>query len=161
MMKEKIGGELVRWNATRFGTLFLFLQSFWDRQDKFQAWMVSSDWKNNDWRDEKDHKFTYGCLIDRIWWEKIEMVLKTVTPLYYVLRFVDQQKNGTISAFLTKMLSAQAEIFAKLKHDKNVKRDFMKKVNEIIRKRTQYLLNDTLMLEGIIPITYLHSHVCY
>ncbi|ONM18121.1 hypothetical protein ZEAMMB73_Zm00001d003995 [Zea mays] len=148
MMKEKIGGELVRWNATRFGTLFLFLQSFWDRQDKFQAWMVSSDWKNNDWRDEKDHKFTYGCLIDRIWWEKIEMVLKTVTPLYYVLRFVDQQKNGTISAFLTKMLSAQAEIFAKLKHDKNVKRDFMKKVNEIIRKRTQYLLNDTLMLEG-------------
>jgi hypothetical protein len=48
MMKEKIGGELVRWNATRFGTLFLFLQSFWDRQDKFQAWMVSSDWKNND-----------------------------------------------------------------------------------------------------------------
>jgi hypothetical protein len=27
---------------------FLFLHSFWDRQDKFQAWMVSSDWKNND-----------------------------------------------------------------------------------------------------------------
>ncbi|KAL5676242.1 hypothetical protein ACJX0J_012373 [Zea mays] len=26
-------------------------------------------------------------------------------------------------------------------------------------KRTQYLLNDTLMLEGIIPITYLHSHL--
>ncbi|PWZ09673.1 hypothetical protein Zm00014a_025252 [Zea mays] len=76
---------------------FLFLQSFWDRQDKFQAWMVSSDWKNNDWRDEEDHKFTYDCLIDRIWWEKVEMVLKTVTPLYSVLRFADQQKNGTIS----------------------------------------------------------------
>jgi hypothetical protein len=58
------------------------------------------------------------------------------------------------------MLSAQAEIFAKLKHDKNVKRDFMKKVNEIIKKRTQYLLNDTLMLAGIIHITYLHSNVC-
>lgn len=81
---------------------FLFLQSFWDRQDKFQAWMVSSDWKNNDWRDEEDHKFTYNCLIDRIWWEKVEMVLKTVTPLYYVLRFADQQKNGTISAFFQK-----------------------------------------------------------
>ncbi|PWZ38628.1 hypothetical protein Zm00014a_013222 [Zea mays] len=110
--------------------------------------MVSSNWKNNDWRDEEDHKFTYDCLIDRIWWEKVEMVLKTVTPLYFVLRFADQQKNGTISGFLPKMLSAQAEIFAKLKHDKNVKRDFMKKVNEIIKKRTRYLLNDTLMLAG-------------
>ncbi|ONM55007.1 hypothetical protein ZEAMMB73_Zm00001d020491 [Zea mays] len=123
MMKEKIGGELVRWNST-------------------------SDWKNNDWRDEEDHKFTYDCLIDRIWWEKVEMVLKTVTPLYSMLRFADQQKNGTISGFLPKMLSAQAEIFAKLKHDKNVKRDFMKKVNEIIKKRTQYLLSDTLMVAG-------------
>jgi hypothetical protein len=36
----------------------------------------------------------------------------------------------------------------------------MKKVNEIIKKKTQYLLSDTLMLAGIIPITYLHSHVC-
>ncbi|PWZ05197.1 hypothetical protein Zm00014a_027205 [Zea mays] len=137
MMKEKIGGELVRWNATRvFGT------------DKFQVWMVSSDWKNNDWRDDEDHKFTYDCLIDRIWWEKVEMVLKTVTPLYSVLRFADQQKMELFLAFFQKTLSAQAEIFAKLKHDKNVKGDFMKKVNEIIKKRTQYLLNDTLMVAG-------------
>jgi hypothetical protein len=31
MMREKIGGELIRWNATRFGTVFLFLQSFMDK----------------------------------------------------------------------------------------------------------------------------------
>ena len=45
MMREKIGGELIRWNATRFGTIFLLLQSFMDMRDKFEAWMVSSDWK--------------------------------------------------------------------------------------------------------------------
>jgi hypothetical protein len=28
MMREKIGGELVRWNTTRFGTVFIFLLSF-------------------------------------------------------------------------------------------------------------------------------------
>jgi hypothetical protein len=27
MMREQIGGELVRWNATRFGTIFIFLES--------------------------------------------------------------------------------------------------------------------------------------
>ncbi|WVZ97039.1 hypothetical protein U9M48_042604 [Paspalum notatum var. saurae] len=127
MMKEKIGGELVRWNATRFGTLFMFLRSFWERQEKFQAWMVSSDWKNNDWRHEDDHKFTYDCLTDRIWWDRVDMVLKAVTPLYSVLRFADQQKNGTISRFIPRMLSAQAETFAKLKHDRTAPTDFIRR----------------------------------
>jgi len=48
MMREKIGGELIRWNATRFGTVFLCLQSFFDRQDEFKAWMVCPEWKNSE-----------------------------------------------------------------------------------------------------------------
>jgi hypothetical protein len=28
MMREKIGGELIRWNATRFNIVFIFLLSF-------------------------------------------------------------------------------------------------------------------------------------
>jgi hypothetical protein len=43
MMREKIGGELVWWNTTRFGTVFIFLQSFLDRKDKFKLWMASPD----------------------------------------------------------------------------------------------------------------------
>ncbi|WVZ53653.1 hypothetical protein U9M48_004562 [Paspalum notatum var. saurae] len=148
MMKDKIGGELIRWNATRFGTLFLFLQSFLDRQEKFQSWMVFSDWKNNEWRDEDDHKFTYDCLTDRIWWNKVELVLKAVTTLYSVFRFVDQDKNGTICGFVPRMLHAQSEIFAKLKHDKNASRDIINRLNEVINKRTRYLVNGTLMSAG-------------
>jgi hypothetical protein len=63
MMREKIGGELIRWNATRFGTVFLFLQSFMDKREKFEAWMISSDWKNSDFKDEEDHEFTTDCLM--------------------------------------------------------------------------------------------------
>jgi hypothetical protein len=33
MMKNAIGGNLVRWNATRFGTNYLFLESFLRRKD--------------------------------------------------------------------------------------------------------------------------------
>jgi hypothetical protein len=53
-----------------------------------------------------------------VWWEDVELVLKAVTPLYCVLRFADQQKNGTISGFIPRMLKAQREIFAKLKKGK-------------------------------------------
>jgi len=65
-MREKIGGELTRWNATRFGTVFLFLQSFWDRKNKFQASMVSNDWANSEWKDDLDYEFTYDCLTSRV-----------------------------------------------------------------------------------------------
>jgi len=148
MMREKIGGELIRWNATRFGTVFLFLQSFWDRKDKFQAWMVSDECNKSDWKDELDRDFTYDCLTSRKWWENVELVLKAVTPLYYVLRFADQQKNGTISGFIPRMVDAQKEIFAKLKHDKRVPKDHLHRINEVITRRTRYLFNGTLMPAG-------------
>ncbi|CAN6353633.1 unnamed protein product [Urochloa humidicola] len=146
MMREKIGGELIRWNATRFGTVFLFLQSFMDKQEKFEAWMISSDWKNNELKHMEDHKFTYDCLTSRVWWESVEVVLKTVTPLYSVLRFADQQKNATISGFIPKMIKAQSDIFATLKHDERVAKKFLNGVIGVINRRTRYLVNTTLML---------------
>jgi hypothetical protein len=42
MMKYTIGGELVRWNATRFDMNYMFLESMFYRKDKFMAWMGSS-----------------------------------------------------------------------------------------------------------------------
>ncbi|CAN6222289.1 unnamed protein product [Urochloa humidicola] len=146
MMREKIGGELTRWNATRFGTVFLFLQSFMDKREKFEAWMISSDWKNNEFKDLDDHKFTYDCLTSRIWWEDVELVLKAVTPLYSALRFADQQKNGTISGFIPKMIKAQSSIFATLKHEERVDKYLLDRVIKVINRRTRYLLNETLML---------------
>lgn len=148
MMREKIGGELIRWNATRFSTVFMFLQSFWDRKDKFQAWMISSDWKNSDWRSDDDYLFTTDCLMNRLWWDKMELVLKAVTPIYSVLRYADQQKNGTLSGFLPRMLRAQDEIHGKLKHDDRVPISLLDRFMEVINRRTKYLLNETLMLAG-------------
>jgi len=110
--------------------------------------MVSNDWANSEWKDDPDYEFTYDCLTSRVWWEDVELVLKAVTPLYCVLRFADQQKNGTIFGFIPRMLKAQREIFAKLKHDKKATKDLLDRINEVINRRTRYLLNETLMLAG-------------
>ncbi|PWZ13055.1 hypothetical protein Zm00014a_024124 [Zea mays] len=144
MMREKIGGELIRWNATRFGTVFIFLQSFWDRQDKFMQWMVSDDWKNNAWKDEADHAFTYDCLLNRRWWSDMELVLNAVTPIYTVLRYADQQKNATIAGFLPKMMTAMAQIRGNLSKEK----DLLDRIIRVIKKRLKYMLDDTLIVAG-------------
>jgi hypothetical protein len=41
MMKNEIGGNLVRWNATHFGTSYLFLKSFLRRKEHFMQWMAT------------------------------------------------------------------------------------------------------------------------
>src|SRR6185437_4644725 len=40
MMRNAIGGELVKWNATRFGTNYMFLESIYRKRDRFMQWMA-------------------------------------------------------------------------------------------------------------------------
>ncbi|XP_062193520.1 uncharacterized protein LOC133896899 [Phragmites australis] len=72
----------------------------------------------------------------------MELVLKAITPIFLVLCFTDQKKNGTISGFLPKMLNALDEIRAKLGHKPNL----LERLTEVINRRLKYLVNETLML---------------
>ena len=149
MMREKIGGELIRWNATRFGTVFIFLQSFWDRQDKFKQWMISDDWESCRTANEEEHDYAYNCLTSKRWWSEMELVLKAVSPLYSVLCFADQQKGASISGFLPIMLSSIDDIRGNLSHNPNPRYKLMlDKLMEVINGRLQYLVSDNLMIAG-------------
>src|SRR6185437_14177813 len=45
MMRNAIGGELVKWNATRFGTNYMFLESIYRKCDRFMQWMAYQNMK--------------------------------------------------------------------------------------------------------------------
>ena len=77
----------------------------------------------------------------------MEMDISTV-ELFCVLRYIDQQKNGTISGFLPKMIQAYNEITGKIKKIKHGKGDFHKKVAEVTSKRLLYILNGTIIHAG-------------
>jgi hypothetical protein len=150
MMREKIGGELIRRNATRFATVFIFLKSFWDRQDKFKQWMISDDWESCKMVNEEEHDYAYNCLTSKKWWSEMELVLKAVTPLYSVLRFADQQKGASISGFLPIMLSSINCIRGNLSHNPDPCYKLMlDKLMEVITRRLQYLVKDNLMIAGM------------
>jgi len=74
------------------------------------------------------------------------MDMSTV-ELFCVLRYVDQQKNGTVSGFDQNMTQAYNEISGKLKK-KHGKRDFHKKIPEVVSKRLRYLLKEALIHAG-------------
>jgi hypothetical protein len=100
MMRHAIGGELVRWNATRFGTNYMFLESMFRRKDKFMAWMSSPCLIDSKFSSTQEGRYAHSCLSSLTWWDMIQYVLKGVEPLYVFLCFADQDKILNMSKVL-------------------------------------------------------------
>jgi hypothetical protein len=49
MMRREIGGDLFKWNATRFGTKYMFLESIYQKCDCFMQWMASPKFMQSKW----------------------------------------------------------------------------------------------------------------
>ena len=82
MMRDAIGGELVKWNATRFGTNYRFLDSIYRKRDHFMQWA-----------DTEDGRFTHARFSSIEWWEELKYIIDTVQAIYKFFRFADQDKR--------------------------------------------------------------------
>jgi hypothetical protein len=144
-MRRMIGGELIRPNATRFGTVFMFLQSYMDKKDALRGWMVSQDWKMSDFNKNKFYDYTEACLTNVRWWSSLKWVVDAVRPLYLVLRYADSQRACTLSGFKLRMMAAIHSMEAQLGTGTSQFLRFMSKVT----KRVQAMETNTLMVAGI------------
>jgi hypothetical protein len=60
MMKNAIGGNLVRLNTTRFGTNYLFLESLLRRKDRFMQWMTTPQLQKSGYLDSNAEKYAHA-----------------------------------------------------------------------------------------------------
>ncbi|CAM0953229.1 unnamed protein product [Alopecurus aequalis] len=155
-MRTQVGGEIIQPNATRFGTQFVFLQSFMDKKDAFQKWMVSDDWKNSEWSSSPDYDYTYDNLVNRQWWNKMKWVLDAVTPIYKLLRYADREKNATISGFIPTQCTTSLEMSELFKGDDyNYNRFF-----DVLNKRLRMMRHDShLVAAGILDPAGDYEHM--
>jgi hypothetical protein len=109
MMRAAIGRELVKWNATRFDTDYMFLDSMHRRMDKFIMWMASPGFLESHFVNMDEGRFTHSCLSSLTWWEIMHFVLKGVEPLYVFLRFADQDKVPNLSEILLRFSMVESE----------------------------------------------------
>jgi hypothetical protein len=96
MMRNAIGGELVKWNATRFWTNYMFLNSIYRKREQFLQWVPSPDFLNSKWTDTEDGRFMqvrFSCIE---WWDGLKYIIDTVQPVYKFLRFADQDKRPNL-----------------------------------------------------------------
>jgi hypothetical protein len=67
MMRQAIGEELMRCNATRFDTNYIFLESMFRHKDKFMAWMSSPDFLESKFSSTQEGRYTHSCLSNLTW----------------------------------------------------------------------------------------------
>ncbi|KAM3275626.1 hypothetical protein ACQJBY_044160 [Aegilops geniculata] len=143
-MKKNIGGELIKPNATRFGTVFMFLESFHCKKDEFRKWMVSDDWKGSTWNGAADYVFAEELLSSNMWWAALEWVLAVLEPLYKALRYADTQKRCTLSGFKKSMMMAIQKLESHLDGGSQMFHRVMSKVS----KRIDAMQEGTLLVAG-------------
>jgi hypothetical protein len=143
-MRTKIGGELIPPDAIRFGTDFVFLQSFMDSKDKLRQWIVLNEWEDSSWSRETDSDYTYDCLISRSWWDDVKWVLDIIRPLYAVLQYADSHKTRALSGLMPRMMAAREELLSLFQEGS----EDLKNVMDVVDKRVEDLYSGTLMVAG-------------
>lgn len=154
-MKKNVGGELIKPNATRFGTVFMFLDSYHEKKDLFRKWMVSDNWKESVYKNEADYVFAEELLSSNMWWSALEWVLEFLEPLYRSLRYADTQKRCTLSGFKKNIMSAVNEIRAHLGEGSEMCHRVMSKVS----KRIEAMQKDTLMVAAAVLDPHTHYQI--
>jgi hypothetical protein len=110
MMRDAIGGELIKWNATRFGTNYMFLESLHRKRDKFMQWTTSSAFLNSKWAKTDESRCAQARLSSMEWWEGMDYIIKTVEPIYKMLRFADQDSKPNMGDVVMAYLQMKAEL---------------------------------------------------
>ncbi|TVU12808.1 hypothetical protein EJB05_46468, partial [Eragrostis curvula] len=129
MMKNAIGGELVRWCATRFGTNYMFLESMLRRREKFMAWVGSPGFLNSRYAKTSEGRYAHGCLSNLGWWDNMIHVCKAVEPLYAFLRFADQDKSPNLCEVLLKFHVMRNELESHFHNDRQEFERYMAVIN--------------------------------
>jgi hypothetical protein len=110
MMREAIGGELIKWNATRVGTNYMFLESLHRKRDKFTQWTTSPAFLNSKWAKTKEGRFVQVRLSRIEFWEGMDYIIKKVEPIYKMLRFADQDKKPNMGDVVMAYQQMKAEL---------------------------------------------------
>ena len=135
---------MVRWNATRFGTNYMFLDSMLRRKEKFMAWVSSPSFINSPYANTVEGRSAHGCLSSLSWWDSMSYVCKSVEPLYAFLRFADQDRTPNLSEVLLRFNLMKQEYESLFQNDANELDRFIK----VINPRMGDIANDTFVNAG-------------
>ncbi|KAJ1284460.1 hypothetical protein BS78_03G205900 [Paspalum vaginatum] len=115
LMRDKLGGDLVRPGVTRFATSYLTLASMYRHKNGLRNLFVSDEWHNNNLAKSAEGKQAENIVLSMPFWSKVEMCLKASQPLLVALRLVDGDETPAAPEIMAAMDVAKNSIKDALK----------------------------------------------
>ncbi|TKC13318.1 DUF domain-containing protein [Robertmurraya kyonggiensis] len=144
MMRQAIGGELVKWCATRFGTNYMFLDSMYRKRDRFMQWMASPEFLQSKWANSNMGRFTHTRFSSLQWCEGMKFVIDSVQPIYSLLRFADQDKRPNMCEVCHNVQSVRNEMQSFFGRNVSMYEEYIR----IYNARLKDIFYDTYVVPG-------------
>jgi len=121
LMRQKIGGDLVRPAVTRFATSYLTLASMYKHKNGLRNLVVSEEWHNNSLSRSAEGKRVENIILSPTFWTKMEDCLKASQPLLIALRIADGDETPAAPEITAAMDVAKSTIKESLKHNTDLR----------------------------------------
>lgn len=115
LMREKIGGDLVRPAVTRFATSFLTLASMHRHRNGLRNLFVSDEWHALSFSTSQEAKQVENIVLSMPFWNKVEYCLRASQPLLIALRIADGDETPAAPEIMAAMEVAKTTIKESLK----------------------------------------------
>jgi len=147
LMRQKIGGDLVRPVVTRFATSYLTLASMYKHKNGLRALVVSEEWQANSLSNTSEGKQVEDIVLSMPFWNRVECCLRASQPLLVALRIADGDETPAAPEIMATMDHAKTTIKDSLKAKTDLLKEVMKRYdNRWENQMHQKLYGATLFL---------------
>jgi len=115
LMRDKIGGDLVRPAVTRFATSYLTLASMHQHKNGLKTLFVSDEWQANTLSKSAEGQQCQKIALSLPFWNKVENCLRASQPLLVALRIADGDETPAAPEIMAAMDIAKSSIKESLK----------------------------------------------
>ncbi|KAL6661838.1 hypothetical protein ACP70R_001222 [Stipagrostis hirtigluma subsp. patula] len=115
LMRDKIGGDLVRPAVTRFATSFLTLASMHKHKQGLRSLFVSKEWQDNKLSATIEGEAVEKIVMSVPFWSRLENCLRASQPLLVALRIADGDETPAAPEIMAAMTIAKKTIKDSLK----------------------------------------------
>lgn len=115
LMRDKIGGDLVRPGITRFATSFLTLSSMHKHRNGLRSLFVSEEWQQSKFSSSQEGIQAENIILSAEFWKSVEYCLRASQPILIALRIADGDETPAAPEIMAAMDKAEATIKEALK----------------------------------------------
>lgn len=122
LRKRPVWKEIISPGATRFGTVFIALQSLYDHKEDLQAMVISNEFKKM--LKVGNAVECKQIVLNEIFWKNCLITVKVMTPLLKLLRLCDSDEKPAIGYVYEGMRRARRGIKELFKKKKELYRPY-------------------------------------